>query len=113
MAVRGKQAIEETLRDMPGLVELEKLYADKKPLAGIRITGCVSVTYETAAFILLLKKTGALVRWCPDNKFASIDAACAYLASCEIPVFAKRKMTEKDLLWCFINLKGELGPISL
>jgi len=113
LAAKGKRAIKEILRDMPGLIELEKLYDAKKPLTGIRITGCVSITYETAAFILLLKKMGALVRWCPDNKFASIDAACAYLASCEIPVFAKRGMTEKDLLRCFeqaLKFEGQTGP---
>ncbi|MFA5871081.1 MAG: adenosylhomocysteinase [Candidatus Paceibacterota bacterium] len=101
LAVRGGVAVAETLKDMPGLIALEKKYAKKQPLKGLRITGCVLVTYETAAFIVLLKKLGADLRWCPDNRFASLDDACAYVASLGIPVFAKRGMTEKEYLWTF------------
>lgn len=101
LANRGKLAVEQALNDMPGLVQLEKKYAKKKPLRGLRITGCVLVTYETAAFIILLKKLGADLRWCPDNRFASLDDACAYVASLGVPVFAKRGMTEKEYFWSF------------
>ena len=100
LAEHGKKQVELTLRDMPGLLELEKLYADKKPFEGIKITGCVIVTYETAAFILLLKKLGANLRWSSDNKYASLDDACAYLASEEVPVFATSELTDEKFVWC-------------
>jgi adenosylhomocysteinase len=112
LSSHGKLAVEQALNDMPGLTQLEKKYAGKKPLRGLRITGCVLVTYETAAFIILLKKLGAVLRWCPDNRFASLDDACAYIASLGIPVFAKKGMTEKEYLYSFeaaINFKDKKG----
>lgn len=112
LALNGKKAIEQSLIDMPGLVFLEASYKDKEPLKGTRITGCVLVTYETAAFVLLLKKLGADVRWCSDNRFASLDDACAYLASEGIPVFATGNMSEKEYFRSFeqaIQFKDNKG----
>lgn len=114
LASRGKSAVKQALHDMPGLIQLEKKYTNKKPLKGLRITGCVLVTYETAAFIALLKKLGADLRWCPDNRFASLDDACAYIASIGIPVFAKKGMTEKEYFWSFeqaIMFKNKNGKL--
>ena len=71
LADKGKKAVELTLWDMPGIVELERMYVGEKPLRGVKITGCVIVTYETAAFIILLKKLGADLRWSSDNKYES------------------------------------------
>ncbi|QQS38528.1 adenosylhomocysteinase [Candidatus Woesebacteria bacterium] len=101
LAEKGKKAVEISLMDMPGLEELARLYEDKKPLNGIKITGCVIVTYETAAFILLLKKLGADLRWCSDNKYASLDDACAFVASKGIPIFATSELTDEKYEWCF------------
>jgi adenosylhomocysteinase len=100
LAEKGKRAIELALSDMPGIVELEMMYASKKPLQGIKITGCVIVTYETAAFIILLKKLGADLRWSSDNKYASLDDACAYIASKGIPIFATSELTDEKFFWC-------------
>lgn len=101
LAEAGRKAVELTSLDMPGLAELEKKYAHTQPLAGIRITGCVILTYETAALVVLLKKLGATLRWCSDNKYASLDDACAYIASLEIPVFASSDLTDEKYFWCF------------
>ncbi|MFA5936619.1 MAG: adenosylhomocysteinase [Candidatus Paceibacterota bacterium] len=101
LIAQGKIAVEQALNDMPGLIQLWKKYAKKKPLQGLRITGCVLVTYETAAFIVLLKKLGADLRWCSDNRFASLDDACAYIASLNIPIFARNRMTQKEYFWSF------------
>jgi len=100
LAEKGKKEVELTLGDMPGLVQLERMYSDKKPLQGIKITGCVIVTYETAAFIMLLKKMGAELRWCSDNKYASLDDACAYVASEGVPIFATSELTDEKYFWC-------------
>lgn len=100
LAERGKKAVEISLNDMPGLTELERMYSVKKPLQGVKITGCVIVTYETAAFILLLKKMGADLRWSSDNKYASLDDACAYIASEGIPIFATSELTDEKFFWC-------------
>src|SRR3989339_23187 len=100
LAQKGKKAVELTLRDMPGITELERMYEKNKPLKDIKITGCVIVTYETAAFIMLLKKMGADLRWSSDNKYASLDDACAYIASEGIPIFATSELTDEKFFWC-------------
>jgi len=101
LAGRGRSEVELTLGDMPGLSELERIYTDQKPLTGIKITGCVIVTYETAAFIMLLKKMGADLRWCSDNKYASLNDACAYIASEGVPIFATDDLSDEKYFWCF------------
>jgi adenosylhomocysteinase len=98
---KGKSEIQQTLRDMPGISEIRKQFSDLKPLKGLRITGCVWVTYETANFILLLRDLGADIKWCSDNKYASLDDACAYLVSEGVSIFAKRGMTDEEYFGCF------------
>lgn len=100
LAEKGKKAVELTLRDMLGVAELERMYGESKPLKGVKITGCVIVTYETAAFIMLLKKMGADLRWSSDNKYASLDDACAYIASEGVPIFATSELTDEKYFWC-------------
>ena len=117
LAEQGKIAVMNTLLDMPGIMEIRKFYAEKKPFLGIKITGCVWVTYETANFILLLRDLGADIRWCSDNKYASCDEACAFLVKEGISVFAKKGMNDEEYFscfeeaWRFENEQGELiGP---
>lgn len=114
LADRGARAVQEALLDMPGLVAISNTYATQKPLTGIRITGCVSVTYETAALITVLQSLGADLRWCSDNRFASLDDACAYIARLGVPIFAKRGESLKEYYWCFeqaIHFSKPRGPI--
>ncbi|MCK9368396.1 adenosylhomocysteinase [Candidatus Dojkabacteria bacterium] len=114
LAKQGELQVLLTLRDMPGIAEIRRIYGKKKPFKGYKITGCVWVTYETANFIVLLKELGADVRWCSDNRFASIDDACAYVAKKGIPVFAKCGETEKEYISCFeqaLKFKDKKGNI--
>jgi adenosylhomocysteinase len=101
IANKGKIEVQNTLRDMPGISEIRKLFEGQKPFKDVKITGCVWVTYETANFILLLRDLGANIRWCSDNKYASLDDACAYLVSEGISVFAKKGMTDDEYYACF------------
>jgi adenosylhomocysteinase len=97
----GEKLVRFTKDRMIGLLELEKALAGQEPLKGCRITACVTVTYETAVFILLLRKLGAEVRVCPDNPIGSRDPACAYLVFQGISVFAREGMTESEVYWSF------------
>lgn len=99
LANKGRIMVEQTMIDMPGLTEILKKYEDVQPLKNINISGCVIITYETAAFILTLKKLGANIRWCSDNRFASVDESCAYIASQGIPVFAKKGETQEEFFY--------------
>lgn len=108
----GKAKIENTRLDMKGLDALLQDYSGLKPLSSVKITGCVSVTYETANLILTLKELGADLRWCPDNPGASKDDACAYLLKLGVPLYAHSKMNEDELNFAYdsaLNFKDKSG----
>ncbi len=48
---------------MPGLMAIREKYAPQKPLAGVRITGSLHMTIQTAVLIETLVDLGATVRW--------------------------------------------------
>lgn len=101
LSTRGELYAKEALKEMQGLSSLEVKYHNKKPLKGIKIIGSVLVSYETANFVLLLKKLGAIVRWCSDSLYYSADDACAYIAAQGIPIFAKKGMSRDEYYWAF------------
>ncbi|MBR4255236.1 MAG: adenosylhomocysteinase, partial [Lentisphaeria bacterium] len=47
----GRREIEIAEYEMPGLMALRKQYSKAKPLAGIRIMGCLHMTIQTAVLI--------------------------------------------------------------
>jgi adenosylhomocysteinase len=95
---RKEIAIAET--EMPGLMALRAEYADKKPLAGARIAGCLHMTIQTAVLIETLIELGAEVRWSSCNIFSTQDHAAAAIADQGIPVFAWKGETEDEYWWC-------------
>ena len=52
---RKEIAIAET--EMPGLMALREEYKGQKPLDGVRLTGCLHMTIQTAVLIDTLKRT--------------------------------------------------------
>lgn len=95
---RKEIAIAET--EMPGLMALRAEYADKKPLQGARIAGCLHMTIQTAVLIETLIALGAEVRWSSCNIFSTQDHAAAAIAAAQIPVFAWKGETEDEYWWC-------------
>ena len=91
-------AIAET--EMPGLMALREEYADRKPLEGARIVGCLHMTIQTAVLIETLVHLGASVRWSSCNIFSTQDQAAAAIASKNIPVFAWKGMSDEEFWWC-------------
>src|SRR5438128_10697909 len=73
---------------MPSIIALREKYAESKPLAGVRITGSLHMTIETAVLIETLVELGASVRWASCNIFSTQDQAAAAIAKASIPVFA-------------------------
>ena len=59
----GRKEINIAEHEMPGLVSIRNKYAAGKPLAGVRITGSLHMTIQTAVLIETLVKLGAEVRW--------------------------------------------------
>ena len=63
LAEWGRKEIDIAEKEMPGLMSIREKYAPSKPLAGVRITGSLHMTIQTAVLIETLVALGATVRW--------------------------------------------------
>ena len=95
---RKEIAIAET--EMPGLMALREEFKGQKPLDGVRLTGCLHMTIQTAVLIETLADLGADIRWSSCNIFSTQDHAAAAIASTGVPVFAWKGETEDEYWWC-------------
>jgi len=77
LAEMGRKEIRLAEHEMPGLMALRKKYADAQPLAGVKITGSLHMTVQTAVLIETLRLLGADVRWASCNIFSTQDTAAA------------------------------------
>ena len=59
----GRKEIDIAEHEMPGLMSIRKKHATAKPLQGVRVTGSLHMTIQTAVLIETLKDIGADVRW--------------------------------------------------
>jgi adenosylhomocysteinase len=109
----GRKEIDIAEQEMPGLMAIRQRYAAEKPLAGVRITGSLHMTIQTAVLIETLKELGAIVRWASCNIFSTQDHAAAAIAASGVPVFAwKGESLEEywDCTWkAIIDGEGK-GP---
>jgi adenosylhomocysteinase len=91
LAEQGDQRIEWALQEMPVLRELAARFSRERPLQGIRMSGCLHITTETANLALTLKAAGADLVLCASNPLSTQDDVAAALAvRHEIPVYAIR-----------------------
>ena len=95
---RKEIAIAET--EMPGLMSLRAEYAERQPLAGAHITGCLHMTIQTAVLMETLVALGAQLRWSSCNIFSTQDHAAAAMAERGIPVFAWKGESEDEYWQC-------------
>src|ERR1043165_5056779 len=97
LAHKGKKKIDWAEEHMPVLVSLRDKYRDKKPLEGVRVSGCLHVTKETGVLIRTLKSTGAELSWCGCNPLSTQDDVAASIAVDEgVSVFASRGVSTKQ-----------------
>ncbi|NBD38002.1 MAG: adenosylhomocysteinase [Verrucomicrobia bacterium] len=96
----GRKEIEIAEKEMPGLMATREKYAADKPLAGVRITGSLHMTVQTAVLIETLTELGADVRWCSCNIFSTQDHAAAAVVAKGVPVFAWKGETLEEYWWC-------------
>ena len=59
---------------------IREKYAAEKPLSGVRITGSLHMTIQTAVLIETLTALGATLRWASCNIFSTQDHAAAAMA---------------------------------
>src|SRR5687767_13748350 len=109
----GRKEIDIAEQEMPGLMSIRKKYAAAQPLKGVRVTGSLHMTIQTAVLIETLKDVGADVRWASCNIFSTQDHAAAAIAKAGTPVFAWKGETLEeywDLTLRAISFPGGKGP---
>tara|TARA_B100001123_G_C15322986_1_gene1028550 strand:+ start:1753 stop:3189 length:1437 start_codon:yes stop_codon:yes gene_type:complete len=100
LAEFGRKEIEIAQHEMPGLMSIREKYSSEKPLEGVRITGSLHMTIQTAVLIETLVDLGASVRWASCNIFSTQDHAAAAIADSGIPVFAWKGMSLEEYWDC-------------
>ncbi len=96
----GRKEINIAEHEMPGLMAIRRKYAPQQPLKGVRITGSLHMTIQTAVLIETLVDLGAIVRWASCNIFSTQDHAAAAIAATGTPVFAWKGESLEEYWWC-------------
>ena len=95
----GRKEISIAEKEMPGLMAIREKYAPQKPLAGVRVTGSLHMTIQTAVLIETLVDLGASVRWASCNIFSTQDHAAAAIAQAGVSVFAWKGESLEEYWW--------------
>jgi len=111
LADQGQKRIAWAGREMPVLKGLAQRFSKQRPLEGIRISGCLHITTETANLAIALKAAGADVVLCASNPLSTQDDVAAALVKYhEIPVFAIRGEST-DVYYQHINAALDHQPM--
>ncbi|HLP57700.1 MAG TPA: adenosylhomocysteinase [Candidatus Deferrimicrobium sp.] len=87
--------------EMPGLMAIKEKYGPKKPLQGLKVTGSLHMTIQTAMLIETLAALGADIRWASCNIFSTQDHAAAAIAkNGSAAVFAWKGESLEEYWWC-------------
>ncbi len=109
----GRKEISISEYEMPGLMACREKYGALKPLNGVRISGSLHMTIQTAILIETLTCLGADVRWASCNIFSTQDHAAAAIAAAGVPVFAWKGETLEEYwncTWAALSHRDGLGP---
>lgn len=89
LAEGGRRRMDWAEREMPVLATVLERFKKERPFEGIRMSGCLHVTTETANLMRVLQAGGADVVLTASNPLSTQDDVAAALVShYEIPVFA-------------------------
>ena len=109
----GRKELDIAEHEMPGLMAIRKKYSAAKPLKGVRVTGSLHMTIQTAVLIETMKDIGADVRWASCNIFSTQDHAAQAIAATGTPVFAWKGETLEEYWDCTLDaltFPGGRGP---
>ena len=87
LAGEGKLRIEWASHQMPVLKLIQARFAKVKPFKGIRVSGCLHITSETANLAFALKAGGADLVLCASNPLSTQDDVAAALVKEGFPMF--------------------------
>ena len=90
LAAQGRERVEWAAREMPVLGLIRERFQRERPLAGLRLSGCLHITSETANLARTLVAGGAELVLCASNPLSTQDEVAAWLvAELGVPVFAR------------------------
>src|SRR5437899_3684970 len=113
LADLGRREIGVAEHEMPGLMAVRAKYGPQRPLNGVRVSGSLHMTIETAVLIETLVELGASVRWASCNIFSTQDQAAAAIAKAAMSVFALKGETLEeywDYTLAALTHPGNKGP---
>ena len=85
---------------MPVLAALKEEALSTKPLAGMKVAGCLHVTKETAVLIETIAAAGAEISWSGCNPLSTQDDVAAWLAAEGYSIHAWHGQSVEDFYWC-------------
>ncbi len=96
LATRGRDRIEWAAKEMPVLRLIQERFAKDQPLKGVRMSGCLHITAETANLAITLKAGGAKLVLCASNPLSTQDdVAAALISEYSIPTYAMKGEDEQ------------------
>jgi adenosylhomocysteinase len=110
LASQGVLRIEWAAREMQVLRLIRERFIKEKPLQGLRLSGCLHVTTETANLAITLRDGGASVTLCASNPLSTQDdVAAALVSEYGIPTFAIHG-EDNDTYYKHIHSTLDHGP---
>ena len=88
LADEGSLRVDWARSRMPVLAALRDEAERTKPLAGMRVAGCLHVTKETAVLVETIAAAGAELSWSGCNPLSTQDDVAAWLAREGYSVYA-------------------------
>ncbi len=99
LAALGRRRIRMAEEEMPGLMQIRARYAPLQPLKGVRLSGSLHMTKETAVLIETLAALGASVRWELENGSDWVNSPGANHEEQVIKDLLKRVAKERPGFW--------------
>ena len=109
LAESGSLRVDWARARMPVLAALKEEALKTKPLAGMRVAGCLHVTKETAVLIETIAAAGAEISWSGCNPLSTQDDVAAWLAEEGYSIHAWHGQSVEDFYWC-IDKTLEFNP---
>ncbi len=109
LAKNGSLRVDWARARMPVLAALKEEAVRTKPLAGMKVAGCLHVTKETAVLIETIAAAGAEISWSGCNPLSTQDDVAAWLAAEGYSIHAWHGQSVEDFYWC-IDKTLEFNP---
>jgi adenosylhomocysteinase len=110
LAQQGRLRIQWAAQEMPVLALIRERFEKEQPLKGIKLSGCLHITTETANLATTLVAGGARLALCASNPLSTQDdAAASLVVNEEIPVYAI-KGEDNETYYQHIHAALEHGP---